>query len=566
MNKRNLISSLEFKDDLEDIISVGESEKENRNELKKLLSKNRGHSDYGRQLTYNKKLEKELDSLPDKASKYFRKSLDEYKFNLEVYVPHSMVISKKEYVDKNYMLNHLVKSEDIIKSKKKQIFHISKETRKFAHQYEFVREENMPHQMKYLSNIENMYKNKGYNTTGINYKKDDNIFNPSFLLDSKYGNNSKTDAVKYGQNNYKKDYKVDKWLLTTFDDYIQNKNKGVHKRDSNKNIEETLEDDDEKQKMLAQIKKDLDEQNKIKNMSPKLYSSYSKSIKKEIESIKNTINNVDNLNDFFNKKSFDFKNINLYNLLDLSKNTTNENFNKNNDINKVNNNDEKNIKQKKIIDFNSNIFLSSKGMKNYKNKNQFLPDLINPQKDNKDINNNEIISQNKSDKKEKNIVIPKILIKESLNRNKNRKKEKESTYLSDRKLKEIQKEKQLTQLYDKLYNRKSNSIFPYKQISNYFTKYTHRKIPLPNTDRGSNIHGLVEELQNKINDNNFAGFAKLNNNIKNNMNFNYKNEENQNKKLVDEDYINKLDNKILKMHYGFTDKLLSNKNDHINIE
>ena len=399
MNKRNLISSLEFKDDLEDIISVGESEKENRNELKKLLSKNRGHSDFGRQLTYNKKLEKELDSLPDKASKYFRKSLDEYKFNLEVYVPHSMVISKKEYVDKNYMLNHLVKSEDIIKSKKKQIFHISKETRKFAHQYEFVREENMPHQMKYLSNIENMYKNKGYNTTGINYKKDDNIFNPSFLLDSKYGNNSKTDAVKYGQNNYKKDYKVDKWLLTTFDDYIQNKNKGVHKRDPNKNIEETLEDDDEKQKMLAQIKKDLDEQNKIKNMSPKLYSSYSKSIKKEIESIKNTINNVDNLNDFFNKKSFDFKNINLYNLLDLSKNTTNENFNKNNDINKVNNNDEKNIKQKKIIDFNSNIFLSSKGMKNYKNKNQFLPDLINPQKDNKDINNNEIISQNKSDKK-----------------------------------------------------------------------------------------------------------------------------------------------------------------------
>ena len=101
-------------------------------------------------------------------------------------------------------------------------------------------------------------------------------------------------------------------------------------------------------------------------------------------------------------------------------------------------------------------------MKNYKNKNQFLPDLINPQKANKDINNNENISQKKSDNKEKNIVIPKILIKESLNGNKNRKKEKESIYLSDRKMKEIQKEKQLTQLYVKLFNRKSNSIFPYK--------------------------------------------------------------------------------------------------------
>ena len=35
MNKRNLISSLEFKDDVEQIISVDENEKENRNELKK---------------------------------------------------------------------------------------------------------------------------------------------------------------------------------------------------------------------------------------------------------------------------------------------------------------------------------------------------------------------------------------------------------------------------------------------------------------------------------------------------------------------------------------------------
>ena len=49
------------------------------------------------------------------------------------------------------------------------------------------------------------------------------------------------------------------------------------------------------------------------------------------------------------------------------------------------------------------------------------------------------------------------------------------------------------------------------------------------------------------------------------MNF-YKNEENQSKKLVDEDYINSLDNEIFKMHYGFIDKLLTNKNDQINAE
>ena len=58
-----------------------------------------------------------------------------------------------------------------------------------------------------------MYQNKGYNTTGINYKKEDNIFSPSFLLDTKYGTNSQTDVVKYGNNNNKREYKIDKWLL-----------------------------------------------------------------------------------------------------------------------------------------------------------------------------------------------------------------------------------------------------------------------------------------------------------------------------------------------------------------
>ena len=34
-------------------------------------------------------------------NQFFRKSLDKYKFKMEVYVPQSMRISKKEYYDKN---------------------------------------------------------------------------------------------------------------------------------------------------------------------------------------------------------------------------------------------------------------------------------------------------------------------------------------------------------------------------------------------------------------------------------------------------------------------------------
>jgi hypothetical protein len=343
MSKSISKASIELNEKENDLNNTNNKKDENKYRTKTIINRNRFHSDFGHNLSYNKKLENELDTLPNETSKFFRKSLNKYKFQLEVYVPNSMVISKKEYYDKNYMLNNLVRIEDIIKTKKKQISHISKETKTFSHQYEIVREENLPHRLEYLSKIENMYKNKGYKTSSISYKKDENIFNPSFLLDSKYGNNSKTDAVKYGQNNYKKDYKVDKWLLTTFDDYIQKKNKGVKKRESNKNFEETLEDEDEKQKILAQVKKDLDEQIKIRNMSPKVYTSYAKNMKKEIESIKNTINNIDNLNDFFNKKSFDFQNNKLYNLLNLSQNNANKNYKKKKDIN----NGEQNIKRKK---------------------------------------------------------------------------------------------------------------------------------------------------------------------------------------------------------------------------
>ena len=140
----------------------------------------------------------------------------------------------------------------------------------------------------------------------------------------------------------------------------------------------------------------------------------------------------------------------------------------------------------------------------------------------------------------------------------------EPVYLSERKIKEIQKERQLTELYDKLNNRTSNSIFPQKQINQYFNKYSSRRIPIPNSDRGSNIHGLVEEVQTIVNDNNFAGFARLNNNAKRDVKYKNRNEENQNKNIVDDDYIMDLDNKILGMHYDFTDKLLSNKKDVIN--
>ena len=423
----------------------------------------------------------------------------------------------------------------------------------------------MPHQLNYLSKIEKLYKNKGYNTTGINYKKDDNIFNPSFLLDSKYGSNSNADVVKYGQSNYKREYKIDKMLLNKFDQYIQKKNKGVERKESNEKLKRNdtiLEDDDEKQKYLAQIKKELEEQIKIQNMTQEEYSLHSNKIKKEIQSIKDTINNFKDLNDYFTTKKQSRK----YKI-----NKSNESIQNNNSKDNIQDKENKNEKNgtKKVVNFNSDIFLSSKGMKDYsKGKNENLPEIQNTSKYRR-LNKSEEITKSKIGLKKHTIEtkkkeIPKLLLKGIDNNNNNM----EPIYLSERKLKEIQKEKNLALLYDKLNNRTSNSLFPYKQVNQYFTKYTPRRIPVANPDKGSNIHGLVEEVQNIINENNFAGFARLNNNEKRDIRIKYKTkeDENLNKKNVDDDYIINLDNKILGMHYDVTDKLLSNKNDEIHVE
>ena len=423
----------------------------------------------------------------------------------------------------------------------------------------------MPHQLNYLSKIEKLYKNKGYNTTGINYKKDDNIFNPSFLLDSKYGSDSNADVVKYGQSNYKREYKIDKMLLNKFDQYIQKKNKGVERKESNEKLKRNdtiLEDDDEKQKYLAQIKKELEEQIKIQNMTQEEYSLHSNKIKKEIQSIKDTINNFKDLNDYFTTKKQSRK---------YKTNKSNGSIQNNNSKDNIQDKENKNEKNgtKKVVNFNSDIFLSSKGMKDYsKGKNENLPEIQNTSKYRR-LNKSEEITKSKIGLKKHTIEtkkkeIPKLLLKGIDNNNNNM----EPIYLSERKLKEIQKEKNLALLYDKLNNRTSNSLFPYKQVNQYFTKYTPRRIPVANPDKGSNIHGLVEEVQNIINENNFAGFARLNNNEKRDIRIKYKTkeDENLNKKNVDDDYIINLDNKILGMHYDVTDKLLSNKNDEIHVE
>ena len=534
LDNKDLFNSNEEKELNNNIMNKTEEMKTEKNfkiNIKKNIIKRRNiHNDFGHKLTYNKKLSCELDSLPKNMNQFFRKSLDKYKFQMEVYVPQSMRISKKEYYDKNYMLNNLVRTQFKIEGEKNKISKIAKETKKFSNQYKLVKSDNQNKQKEYLLGLEKEYKNKKLKE--ISYKKDENIFTPSFLLDVNYGNNLESDTYKYGQNNdfYLDESKRDKYLLQKFYDVINRKDK---KEENNQKIDENINKEDDK---ITQIKNELKEQLKIQNMTRKEYFNYSNKLKKEINKIKDMIESGSKTNYKINNKSTDFNK--------LEKNTKNEkNINsytyksteKNEKVNKPNN-----LKMEK-----NKIILSELNLSNKENEGR---------KKLKKYNNNveNIKKMNLIDK------IPKLTLKKINQKvNKNKGEIKDS------------KEFKLNQLYNTLSTRlnSNNSELPYKQMNQYFLMYSPKKLPKVNIEKGSNIHGLVETAQNIINDNNIVGFSKLNESLKkdiydnNNNNNNNKKFENYKDKGVETENIINLDKKILGLHYEFADSLLSNKRD-----
>ena len=540
MKENNFNLTNNFTENELDKIKEIKSGKKNINIKKSIIKRNEIHNDFGQHLTYNKKLLYELDSLPKEINQLFRKSLDKYKFKEEVYVPNSMRISKKEYYNKNYMLINLVKTHYIIQGEKNKVKNISKETKKFSNQYKLVKNDNKNRQKEYLLYLENEYKKK-YNNKKIelNYRYDENIFTPSFLLDLNFGNNIELDAIKYRLNNdsYLTESKHDRNMINKFydvinrdDKYEDNKNnKGLKKLDTNINKE------DEK---LIKIKNELKEQIKIKNMTKKEYFDYSNKLKKEIKKIKSLIEDneyqLSNEPAYNNTKNSDFNFISTM----KGKNTFNNAY-------ESPEKDNKEIKSK-----------------NSKIKNNLLFELDNSkEKKRKDEKTSisYIKKNNSNNKKNSNLIkkIPKLGLTEIIPK-----------YLNEKKKnKKEMKEYHLNKLYNALSARtNSNNIdIPFKQLNSYFTKYNpNMKLPKLNNLKGSNIHGLVESLQNNAKDNSISNISKLSENIKQEINvFKKGNDfEDKNENIKTENIIIQ-NNKILELQYDFVDSLLSNKRDFI---
>ena len=479
-----------------------------------------GHNSFGDNISYRKKIEQELSSFSKENRQFFNKALKKYNFEMEVYIPQNF--TKKEFSDKNFLINRLIHIEKMNKRIKRTIEPIEKETKHFSMQYKYIKSDNTMHQKNYLTKVEHLYQDHGYKLENIEYKNNENIFTPSFLLDRKFGENQQKDTSKFSSNNF--DHK-DKKILKRFEKIIFNK-LGKNSLDEDNPISNTenlnffLNEKDE------EMKKEIIEENRIMNMTKREYFNYSKKLKEDINKAKKGLDDLFNTDvGFFN---------NTPNKSSLISSKTNYSKSIKTDINK---NDKKKkinrvIKPKSIMKSKNddlNIFLSARGLDLESDFNKRLPSIdimVGPKDDSK------IKTQNISE------------IKKKFNKMKSFEMRREKT----------PKQKKITKLYKFLMNKTEKEEFPYKEIESYFKKYTNRVLPTVNPYMGSNLHGIVGELQKKSKENDFIPIAKGNENIKFSMKSHYFS--NLNNSL--ENKIENMDNKIGNLHYSFLEKLLAN--------
>ena len=549
---------------------------------KNFYSPRRGENQY-QILSSQKKIENEIGSMTIENRNNFREALNKYSFDSEVFIPKTISINKNEYNNKNYLLNNLVTFESKSLERKKLVEPLRKETKRFSKQYQLIRTENEEHQKEYLRGLENYYHDIGYNINNIEYKNAENIFNPSFLLDNNFGMDIQEDAYKYSNMDLKKDYNIDNKLLKKWQKGVQEtkenkiRAKSFAEEDEMKGVEdeETKEKEKEKeykkvllQKELEKIKKNLMEENRIRNMSRKEYFYYNMQIKNDIKTTKKLLEEFDENknNSFFKSNRLSINSIDnnrisktykivhpsqpknykekiVFSSLDLSKDNQDKKIKKERNKKVVKNYLSSKFQIRKSLNDNSpvaitenNVFISSDKIND--GKRDSLPKLPMMMETKEGYNNKDftITENNKIPKEE---IISEMLIK----------KRKQSS--------------ELDKLYNLVYNNKKNFFekYPYKSVESYFKKYTNKRIPVVNYRKGSNIHGLLEDLQQIVKKKDFYKIAESSNDVKkeyiNKRGLSYN-------KLIDDNNfdvnkIQEMDDRIPELHYIYAEDLLTNK-------
>ena len=479
-------------------------------------------------IPYKMKINNTIDYLDKDKRNSFKKALIYHKFDEEVYIPQTMSINKIEYKNKNYLLNKLVKFNSDLYKENQILNKIQKENEKFTRQYQLVKSENEAVQNEYLKRIEEVYKIKGYNPKLITYIGNENMFDPSVLLEEeeKYPLTVKIENKTDIHRDMKYLYKFEELLKEKKGktkeeeaEELERKNNNLEKKNVTFKVERKdsiISDDYAAAK--EDIKKKIMEELRIKNMSLKELRQMNFNLMQEIKQTKTTLNNIGKDDDIFSKK------------------------------------------KKYVME---GTFLSSKGMLRSAKKRHNDQDKSIQEKEKINI----LIQDNLSDEsKEKN--------KEEENKEEEKKEEEKKEEEKRKKIKSMtqrerralfQKEKQsrLTKLY---YNiLKSNFKDEEKNIKDYINNYCERKTTDVNLKYGSNLHGLLSDFQNYIEKTNIPNLANEVNEAMRDMNrINISSDSKFGKKITLESIRNTedlfdLDEKINQLGYDYTENLLQNK-------
>ena len=271
---------------------------------------------------------------------------------------------------------------------------IDKETKQFSKQYKQIKSGNKVHQTTYIKNVEKIYQSNGYKIEHIEYKPNENIFAPSFLLDRKCRKeqiHNDVSTYSYKTFNLNKDKKLlrkfENIVLNKFGDYVRDEENQLN---SNENWNYYFNEKDE------EMKKEVIEEQRIMNMSRKEYHSYSKKLKRDIDIAKKRLAQLTktDTNDYDNNNS----NSNTFTINASSPNSNRtiytsslkSDFHKNKypkTINRV-------VKQRRLLkekkNDDNNIFLSAKGLDLKSDFNNRLPSinlLIDAKEDDKEGKN-----------------------------------------------------------------------------------------------------------------------------------------------------------------------------------
>ena len=487
------------------------------------------HISIGEPISNRKKIEQELSTFSKENRKFFRNCLNKHNFQMEVYIPQNL--KKKGYSDKNFLINQLIQIEKTNKNIKEIVESIDKDTKQFSKQYKQIKSGNKIHQTTYIKNVEKIYQSNGYKIEHIEYKPNENIFAPSFLLDKKYRKEQlHNDVSTYSYKTF--NLNKDKKLLKKFENIVFNKYRD-HVRDeenqlnSNENWNYYFNEKDE------EMKKEVIEEQRIMNMSRKEYHSYSKKLKRDIDIAKKRLAQLTKTENNDNNSNSNTLTINASSPTSnrtIYTSSLKADFHKNKypkTINRV-------VKQRKLLkekNDDNNIFVSAKGLDLESDFNKRLPSI------------NLLIDAKDDDKEGKNKIKKQFMRMKTF-----------SNYKREAKREKTPKYTKTFKLYKFLKNKTEKEDFPYDEINNYFKKYTHRTLPKANPYMGSNIHGFLVEFQNQVKENNFFNFAKGNEYMKFDIDSKYF----PNNKNTLDNQIEKIDGKIGSLHYTLLEKLIAN--------